>query len=597
MSDSEGFELESGLNEFFDNDDMDCGHSSPSAPRFIPPESSPAPQPQHTSDHIASYPSADEASDIHPQDVESDSPEDTFQPSSSTKLFSDLPISRPLLKSISNLGWTSPTPVQQQTILPILQGKDVLASAVTGSGKTAAFLIPIIERLLRLGGRTYCLRVLIVTPTRELAVQIETVFRNFLESLRLEPGTSTPAVCSLIGGISLQKQAADLKNQPDVIIATPGRLIDHLENTPSFELGTIEVAVFDEADRLLSIGFKDEIDHLINCCPKSRQTLMFSATLGKEVRNLAKISLNDPLSISVDPNLSTAKYLVQEFIKVGTNWDEKITLVVYLLLHSSEFSKNTLIFAPRKSLCHKLTILLQTLGVKATEIHSDLTQTQRLQSLSDFATGNHDVMIATDVAARGLDINSVRNVINMELPRDHSTYVHRVGRTARAGEGGKSVSFFNSNDKAFIKMVKKHSGSLKERVVPQNKLEEAEKMIDDVRGDVIAKLKEERADAELRKAEMEAQKVENLIKYEEEIKSRPKRSFIKKRNTDDAGDSVGGKGKGKGGDAGKKRRSKGDDKLKKARKEVREEKKFKNQVKSAKRAVVKNNRKKKISQL
>ncbi|KAL0241829.1 hypothetical protein GEMRC1_007064 [Eukaryota sp. GEM-RC1] len=488
----------------------------------------------------------------------SESEEETeFTSSTAAKLFSDLPLSRTLLKSLTNLSWDTPTPIQDQSIPTILQGKDILASAVTGSGKTGAFLLPIIERLLLLGGRTYCTRVLIVTPTRELAIQIETVFRTITSAIK----SSSPSACSLVGGIPLFKQVADIKNQPDVIVATPGRLIDHLKNTPSFDLSNVEVLVFDEADRLLSIGFKDEIDYILDCVPVSRQSLMFSATLDKEVRLLAKKALrDDAVSIAVDSVLSTAKDLNQEFIKINeADWTLKTAVLVSLVQSSEGFEKPTLVFVPRKVLVHKLSLILNHLGYKAAEIHSDLSQTQRSQAIDDFKSGAVTFLFATDVASRGLDIPSVFNVINMELPRCHKTYIHRVGRTARAGRAGRSISLITSDDKALVKNIMKHAcNSLKERMLPDDVIDKAQESIDNVIGAVVAQIRKERADKELEKADMEAQKLENMARYSDEIKSRPRRTFIKKSN-DDAAPA-----------AGKKRRSNDNDDRKRRRRNRRE---------------------------
>jgi ATP-dependent RNA helicase DDX27 len=313
-----------------------------------------------------------------------------------------------------------------------MAGHDVCGSAATGSGKTAAFLLPVLERLLYRPAKHAATRVLVVTPTRELAVQCHVVCKKLGQFTDITAGL-------IVGGLSLKVQAAELRARPDIVICTPGRMIDHVRNTASVHLDDIDVLVLDEADRLLEMGFMDEVEELVRMCPAGRQTLLFSATMTSEVDKLAKVSLNKPVRVSTDPLFDLADRLSQEFVRIKPSRIHDREPIVCSLL-SRSFPSGVIVFTRTKRVAHRLMILLSLLGMKCGELHGDLTQRQRLEALENFREATIDILIVMDLAARGLDIQGVKTVINFEMPRDLTTYVHRVGRMARAGRGGCAVT-------------------------------------------------------------------------------------------------------------------------------------------------------------
>ncbi|KAK1217629.1 nucleolar DEAD-box protein required for synthesis of 60S ribosomal subunit, partial [Marasmius sp. AFHP31] len=341
--------------------------------------------------------------------------------------FITMNLSRPLLKALTTMGFQKPTPIQAATIPMALLGKDIVGGAVTGSGKTAAFTIPMLERLLyrEKGKKAAATRCLVLVPTRELAVQCYDV------GTKLAAHTDI-SFCLLVGGLSLKSQEAALRNRPDVVIATPGRLIDHIHNSPSFTLENLDILVLDEADRMLSDGFADELAEIIKSCPKSRQTMLFSATMTDSVDELVKMSLNKPARLFVDPKRTMARGLVQEFVRVRAGKEaERSALLVTLCKRT--FKSNVIIFVRSKKLAHQLRIVFSLVGLKCDELHGDLTQEQRLKALQQFRDGAVDYLLATDLASRGLDIKGIETVINYDMPGQLAQYLHRVGRTARAG--------------------------------------------------------------------------------------------------------------------------------------------------------------------
>lgn len=314
--------------------------------------------------------------------------------------FLTMNLSRPIHKALANLGFTSPTPIQAATIPVALLGKDVVGNAVTGSGKTAAFTIPMLERLLyrEKGKHAAATRCLVLVPTRELAVQCYEVGSKlaahtdirFCLVVGLFPLNST-AACShvkYLGGLSLKSQEATLRTRPDVVIATPGRLIDHLRNSPSFALDALDVLVLDEADRMLSDGFADELAEIIKACPVSRQTMLFSATMTDTVDELVKMSLNKPVRLFVDPKRTTARGLTQEFVRVRTEKDADRTALLVSLCKRT-FRQRVIIFYKSKKLAHQMRIVFGLLDMKAEELHGDLTQEQVRQHLSTLLHVRH----------------------------------------------------------------------------------------------------------------------------------------------------------------------------------------------------------------
>ncbi|KAJ8538254.1 hypothetical protein K7X08_014794 [Anisodus acutangulus] len=434
--------------------------------------------------------------------------------------FLELHISRPLLRACEALGYSKPTPIQAACIPLALTGRDICGSAITGSGKTAAFALPTLERLLYRPKNRPAIRVLILTPTRELAVQVHSMIgkiAQFIPDIRC---------CLVVGGLSTKVQEAALRSMPDIVVATPGRLIDHLRNSMSVDLDDLAVLILDEADRLLELGFSAEIRELVRLCPKRRQTMLFSATMTEEVDQLIKLSLNKPLRLSADPSAKRPARLTEEVVRIR-RMREGNHEAVLLALCTKTFTSKVIVFSGTKQAAHRLKIIFGLLGFKAAELHGNLTQAQRLDALELFRRQEVDFLIATDVAARGLDIIGVQTVINFACPRDLTSYVHRVGRTARAGREGYAVTFVTDNDRSLLKAIVKRAGSrLKSRIVAEQSITKWAQVIEQLEDQVAAIMQEEREEMALRKAEMEANKAENMIAHRDEIYSRPKRTWF-----------------------------------------------------------------------
>ncbi|KAH8988941.1 DEAD-domain-containing protein [Lactarius akahatsu] len=437
--------------------------------------------------------------------------------------FLTMNLSRPVLKGLTSLGFHTPTPIQAATIPIGLLGKDVVGNAVTGSGKTAAFIIPMIERLLYRdrGKRAAATRCLILVPTRELAVQCYDVGKKLAAHTDIQ-------FCLVVGGLSLKSQEVALKARPDVVIATPGRLIDHLRNSPAFALDALDVLVLDEADRMLSDGFADELGEIIKACPVSRQTMLFSATMTDSVDELIKMSLNKPVRLFVDPKRSVARGLVQEFVRVraGREADRSALLVA---LCTRTFKSGVLVFLRSKKLAHQMRVVFGLLGMSCEELHGDLTQEQRLRALQLFRDGQVNYLMATDLASRGLDIKGIETVINYDMPSQLSQYLHRVGRTARAGRKGRSVTLVGESDRKVLKAaIKRAAGEdqVRHRTVPSEIVARWSKKLESLKGEIAGVLTEEKEEKQLRQAEMEVTKGQNILEHEAEIYSKPARTWF-----------------------------------------------------------------------
>ncbi|CBI19889.3 unnamed protein product, partial [Vitis vinifera] len=576
--------------------------------------------------------------------------------------FLELNLSRPLLRACEALGYTKPTPIQAACIPIALTGRDICGSAITGSGKTAAFSLPTLERLLFRPKRVQAIRVLVLTPTRELAVQVHSMMEKLAQFTDIR-------CCLIVGGLSSKMQETALRSMPDVVVATPGRMIDHLRNSMSVDLEDLAVLILDEADRLLELGFNAEIRELRCCylylshfntldfyvhspstqstsnfrhcfsqplffflkavlrrfiqmrrsvsleveqgvsfnlnnnnnnnnnakeknirnqkilknlaavvtnnpfisssqshlsfpfkgligygletnlhslaltsttllhglgtnvefvrlCPKRRQTMLFSATMTEEVDELVKLSMTKPMRLAADPSTKRPATLTEEVVRIR-RMREVNQEAVLLALCSKTFTAKAIIFSGTKQAAHRLKILFGLAGFKAAELHGNLTQVQRLDALELFRKQQVDFLIATDVAARGLDIIGVQTVINYACPRDLTSYVHRVGRTARAGREGYAVTFVTDNDRSLLKSIVKRAGSkLRSRIVAEQSIIKWSHMIEQMEDQVAAILQEEREERILRKAEMEATKAENMIAHKDDIYSRPKRTWF-----------------------------------------------------------------------
>jgi len=437
--------------------------------------------------------------------------------------FDDLGLSRALLKGVSALGFVRPTRIQASTIPWALQGKDICGGAVTGSGKTLAFLLPVLERLQYRARGIAASRVLILLPTRELAVQCYEVAGKLA-------AFSDVSVSLIAGGLPMRPQEAELRRRPDIIIATPGRLIDHLQNTPQFTLDSIEILVLDEADRMLEAGFEAELEKIVAACPvpPGRQTLLFSASMTENVEDLIRLAMNSPIKLFVDAQGALARNLSQEFVRIRETRDtEDDRLSILMALCSRSFHSGCIVFVPTKQLAHKLRVILGLAGLSAGELHGDLSQGERTAALERFKKAELDFLVCTDVAARGLDIPGVKSVLNYAMPVDYKQYLHRVGRTARAGKSGRSVSLVGESDRKTLKLVLKNAEiAPKQRLIDPAVLEEFRSRLQSMQQDVDELLEEERADRALQKAEKEATRAENIIMHAKEIKSRPKKEWF-----------------------------------------------------------------------
>lgn len=447
--------------------------------------------------------------------------------------FSSLHLNRALLRAIESLGFKKPTPIQARTIPVALAGKDIVAGAVTGSGKTAAFLIPILERLSyrQKGVEEAKSRVVVLCPTRELAIQCHSVGKALAKFMGVRF-----ALC--VGGLSLKMQEAELKLRPDIIIATPGRLIDHVRNSSSFGVDDVEILVMDEADRMLEDGFEAELNEIVRLCPAKRQTMLFSATMTDDVDQLVRLSLDRPVRMFVDPRKSTSSRLVQEFVRVRApssanaaarmQGEDAHRIALLLTLCTRTFRDQVIIFVRSKKLAHQLKIIFGLLDLSAAELHGDLSQEQRLQSLTSFRDRKTDFLLATDLASRGLDIRGVQTVINYDMPAQLEQYLHRVGRTARAGRNGRSVTLVGEGDRRLLKTVLKRTAAeqVKHRLLPAEAVQRMGEAIVALRPEVEQVLAEEKEERALRQAEMQVTKGENMIEHGDEIFSRPKRTWF-----------------------------------------------------------------------
>ena len=366
-------------------------------------------------------------------------------------IFEDLPLSQPILKGIAEIGHHTPTPVQEKVIPEILRRNDVLASAQTGTGKTGAFAIPLLQLLnKKIGEETKAktISVLILSPTRELAVQIEENIRSYAQFTNVKSGV-------VFGGTSMQPQIDLLKNGVHILVATPGRLLD-LRKQGFVNLDEIEVLVLDEADLMLDMGFIDEVQKIIRLSPNLEQRLMFSATIPPKVQDLAKTLLQNPERIEVSANSSAAPEVAQHLYLVPKQ--DKIELLLFVMRNVVK-ERSVLIFRRTKFGVEKAFDSLSKNGFKAEALHGDKSQSERTIALNKFKNKEVNILVATDVAARGLDIDLLDFVINFDIPNLPEVYVHRIGRTGRAGNVGASLSFCSADERDYVKNIEKLIGT------------------------------------------------------------------------------------------------------------------------------------------
>jgi ATP-dependent RNA helicase RhlE len=359
--------------------------------------------------------------------------------------FNNLQLIEPVLKALGDEGYTEPTPIQQQAIPVILQQKDLLGCAQTGTGKTAAFSIPLLQLMhqRQQGNGPRRIKALILTPTRELAIQIGESIQAYGKYLDLKH-------LVIFGGVSQYSQVNTLRRGVDILVATPGRLLD-LMNQHHLSLRDVQFFVLDEADRMLDMGFVHDVKRIISRLPQQRQTLFFSATMAPEIQQLASTLLTQPVKVAVAPPATTAERIEQSLYY--TEKQNKMSLLVHLL--KDESIQMALVFARTKHGADKIARSLLRAGISAAAIHGDKSQNIRQHALSGFKARRIRILVATDIAARGIDIDELTHVINYELPNVPDTYVHRIGRTGRAGAGGTAISFCDYEEKLFLRDIQK----------------------------------------------------------------------------------------------------------------------------------------------
>ncbi|MBK9783535.1 MAG: DEAD/DEAH box helicase [Betaproteobacteria bacterium] len=369
--------------------------------------------------------------------------------------FTDLGLKAELLRAISEQGYDTPTPIQQKAIPAVMAGHDLMASAQTGTGKTAGFTLPILHRLAS-GPNTRTSkrpRVLVLVPTRELAIQVEESVRTYGKHLPINS-------LAVFGGVGINPQIASLRRGVDILVATPGRLLDHVQQR-TVDLGAIEILVLDEADRMLDMGFIRDIRKIIALLPKQRQNLMFSATFSPDIRELASGLLHQPVSVDVAARNTAAETVTQRVIE--TNREQKKDLLLHLF--ETRGWHQVLIFARTKHGADALSRNLDKAGIKSAALHGNKSQGARTRALTDFKEGKLVALVATDIAARGIDIDSLPYVINYEIPNIAEDYVHRIGRTGRAGMEGEAISLVSHDERGFMRDIERLIKRDLERIV------------------------------------------------------------------------------------------------------------------------------------
>jgi len=397
--------------------------------------------------------------------------------------FSALQLAEPIVRAVTDKGYSSATDIQSQAIPPALLGRDILGTAQTGTGKTCAFALPILNRLSqskpvqpvrnkrhdrRAKGRSP--RALVLCPTRELATQIHESFIDYGSNLKL-------GYCVVFGGVSQYHQVRALQHGVDVLVATPGRLKD-LYDQGLIDLSRIETLVLDEADRMLDMGFIADIRHIVQLIPADRQNMLFSATISDSIRRLANDLLDDPAIIETAPEATTVDTINQRFFMVPQQ--KKFRLLITLM--NTEEIGRTLIFTKTKYKADRVARWLQRAGIRADAIHSNKTQSARNAAMRSFREGHINVLVATDIASRGIDVDNITHVLNFDVPIDPETYVHRIGRTARAGASGTAITFFQANEKQMLRAIERRADIQLPPAEPLPRLEEMPELTPDTTG-------------------------------------------------------------------------------------------------------------------
>lgn len=358
--------------------------------------------------------------------------------------FLDINLHPDLVRAVEALGWTDPTPIQREAVPLILEGRDVLGAAQTGSGKTGAFALPILDHLLRKPSPG--LRLLVLVPTRELASQVEQTFRDVGRFTSFK-------VATVIGGVGYDQQRRAVSEGAEIMVATPGRLLDHLENR-AFRLTTVDHLVMDEADRMLDMGFLPDIRAILHYVPKERQTLLFSATLVPDVERVAAFTLKDPVRVEVARPATLAEGISQVLYPVVQ--EQKIDLLLTLLKNTE--MRSVLAFTRTKDRADRLAASLDKAGYRVEVLHSNRTQRERTDAMENFREGKSQILVATDIAARGIDVKGISHVINFDVPQHPEDYVHRVGRTARAYGVGDAITLMDPVEQVHVTDIERFTG-------------------------------------------------------------------------------------------------------------------------------------------
>jgi ATP-dependent RNA helicase RhlE len=360
--------------------------------------------------------------------------------------FTTFGLSDHILKGVQAAGYTTPTPIQERSLLPALAGKDILGCAQTGTGKTAAFVLPLLQRLSAETSNSKHPRALVLTPTRELAQQVHDAVRQYGRFLHLR-------TLPVYGGVGIGNQLTQLRRGTDIVIATPGRLLDHLQQK-SIDLSGIKILVLDEADRMLDMGFINDVRKIIARIPQDRQTMMFSATMGSDIEHLANDFLRNHELIEAGERRKTVQAITQHFYSVAQ--DAKMSLLIHAL--EKEKMESVLVFSRTKHGADKISRRLDRQGISSMAIHSNRTQAQRQRALDGFKEGRFRVLVATDIAARGIDVDGISHVVNYDIPHYAEDYVHRIGRTGRAGATGDAVTFVTPEDRQHLRRIEQFTG-------------------------------------------------------------------------------------------------------------------------------------------
>jgi ATP-dependent RNA helicase RhlE len=363
--------------------------------------------------------------------------------------FTSLGLSDHVLQGVRGAGFTTPTPIQSLAIPPVLGGKDIIASAQTGTGKTAAFVLPILHRLSATPTGPRSARhpkALVLTPTRELAQQIQDAVTTYGRFLSLH-------AVSIYGGVSMEKQITLLRRGAEVIVATPGRLLDHIKRR-TIDLSMIQVLVLDEADRMLDMGFINDVRKIIGGLPKERQTLLFSATISAEIGKLAGSILHNPETVQTGERRNPVETIAQHFYE--TPREAKMDLLAHTL--DAEAMQSVLVFSRTKHGADKICRRLDRTGISSAAIHSNRSQGQRDRALDGFKRGQYRVLVATDIAARGIDVSGISHVINFDVPQFAEDYIHRIGRTGRAGASGDAITFVSHDERQYLRRIEQFTG-------------------------------------------------------------------------------------------------------------------------------------------